>query len=554
MWKTEKSNLQRFHDEEIAYLTDCISKMDIWKRQEFFLNCMKIIDKTFVDSISTKDKGKAQFFTDVLHFAYPVLIEYAYTEEFEQLPAAVLAELTEESLLDCRTFLSACRLAGWSAYLLELERLKIVKIKDFFNRSKIVFLQKNNRIEYIESKFIQYYEWIISSQLQNDPRYKESVEQRENIINRMKALCFVWQEHFIGYDGDQDVENYFNNLAYLDSIHDTEWDMYSQDVLFNNVTYASFVDSVVDLSGYAIKHLYFVNILKEDHPELLTENLFYLLKTKDDLLKLIKENGNLSIEQADVVLNCLSLCPRKQSLYINSQATCAPLIKISTNQYLHSCAGSLYHPFSFMLENLTVLYPNDCSRNRAKREGVFRDQLYEMFPDWQCIKRPINITKKGQRITDIDAAVFDSKTGEIALFQFKWQGHTSLSPKTLLSKSKNYINEVTEWAEKLTNWIEESTESDIGRLLGVKSKFVDKSKIYLFAIGREHGNYSGTAPKTTNCVWIQWYHLLNYILRVGGKINRISEMHRDLKEESPHEISINWKCKVHKYGKYRFVM
>lgn len=552
--KNRKSNLQKFHDEGIVYLNNYISKMDIWKRQELFLNCLKVIDKTFLDSMSTKSKKKANFFTEILHYAYPVLIEYLYTEEFEQLPGAALAKLTEDSLLQCRTFLCACKLVGWSSYLLELERLKIIKSKDFFNRSRISFLNKNYRIEYIESKYIQYYEWIISTQIENDPRYKENIANRENIIARMKTLCFVWNEHFMGYNGDQNVENYFNDLAYLDSIHDTEWDMYPDEVLFNNIAYRSFVDSVVDLCGYAIKHIYFVNVIKEAHPELLTENLFYLIKMEEELLKLIKDNGCLSDEQAKDVLNCISLRSDNKYLYVNTQEYCAPLIKISAKQYIHSCAGSLYHPFSFMLDNLTVIYQNDCSRNRAKREGVFRRQLYEMFPDWQCIDRPINITKNGQRITDIDAAIVDSTTGEIALFQFKWQDHTSLSPKTLLSKSKNYISEVTEWVEKMTNWIKKSSEADIGNLLGVKSKFVDKSKIYLFAVGREHGNYSGTAPNTPNCVWVQWYHLLDYILRVGRNDNKISKMHKDLTEESPHKTSIASKCKVFKYGKYRFVM
>lgn len=549
-----KNNLKKLHDEGIAYLTDYISGMDIWKRQEFFLNCIKIIDKTFFDSISIEDNAKRQFFTEILHFAYPVLIQYVYADEFEQLPGAVLAELTEESLLEYRAFLCACQLVGWSGYLLELERLGVVKVRDFLNKSKIIFLQKNHRIEFIESKFIQYYEWIISTQIEKDPRYKESVEKREYIKERMKQLCFVWNKHFIGYDGDREVEDYFNELAYLDAIHDSEWDMYPPDAVFNDVSYSSFVDSVVDLSGYAIKHIYFIDVLKKDHPELLTENLFYLIKMQEDLLQLIKENGELSDRQAENVLNILSLSSANKELFANTQASCAPLIKVSKNQYIHSCAGSLYRPFSFMLDNLTMQFPAACNNNRMKREAVFREQLYDMLPGFQCIERQIVIAKNGQRLTDIDAAVIDRTTGEIALFQLKWQDHTSLSPKTLLSKSRNYTEEVSGWIEKINDWIEKSSVKEIASLLGIKAKYVDKTKIYLFAIGREHGNYSGAGPDTPNCVWVQWYHFLNYILRVGREENRISAMHEDLKKESPHAISITQKPRIYKYGKYRFVL
>lgn len=551
--KKRKSNLEKFYDEGVAYLNDYISSIDIWKRQELFLNCIKVIDKTFLDSITTEGDEKGQFFTDILHFAYPVLIEYVYTDEFEELPAAVLAKLTDDSLLEYRTFLCSCQLVGWSAYLLELERLGIVTTKDFCNRSKIIFKQKNHHIELIEAKYIQYYEQIICTQIEKDSRYLESIKNREDIIDRMKQLCFVWNEHFIGYNGDQDVENYFRDLAYLDSIHDTEWDMYPDDVLFNDVYYASFVDSVVDLSGYAIKHIYFINVLREKHPELLVENLFYLINTKDDLLHLIRENGDLSVQQAEEVLKVLSLSAANKGLYENTQASCAPLIKISSSQYIHSCAGSLYRPFSFMLDNITILYPNICDKNRNKREAVFRNQLYEMMPNFHCIDHQIVIKKNGQRITDIDAAAIDYETGEIALFQLKWQDHTSLSPKTLISKSNNYTLEVTQWINKVSLWIENSSETEIASLLGIKAKYVDKSKIYLFAFGREHGNYSGATPDTPNCTWVQWYHFLNYILRLEKNSLLISKMHKELKEESPYTVTIKSRKRVYKYGKYRFV-
>ena len=292
--KKQKSNLQTLHDEGVAYLNDYISNMGIIEQQAFFINCIKVIDKTFLDSISTTDHEAGRFFGDILHFAFPVLIDYLYTDEFAKLPAAVLARLTDESLKECRTFLSACQLVGWSAYMLNLEQLKIIKTSNFLNWCKISFLQKNHRIELIESKFTQYYEELLCARLENKPQYKDSIDQRESILKRMRSLCYVWNEHFMGYDGDQEVEDYFHDLAHIDSLHDTEWDMYSDDAIFGSLPYSSFVDSVVDLSGYAIKHLYFVRLLKEKHPELITENLFYLLLTHDNLLHLIKENGDIS--------------------------------------------------------------------------------------------------------------------------------------------------------------------------------------------------------------------------------------------------------------------
>lgn len=550
-----KSNLQKLHDDGVMYLTEYVEKLDIRQRQILFMNCIKIIDKTYFDSVFSTNKQTVQFCVDILHFAYPVLVEYLYTDKFEELTGTALCRLTEESLQECRTFLSACKLVGWSAFFLELEKLNVISVSDFFNRSKIKFAQKQRHIEFIESIYVDYYEKIVCSQLEQDSRYTRIVANREDVIERMKTQCFVWLDHYIGYNGDQVVEDYFNDLAYIDSIHNTEWDMYPENVPFRNVTYGSLVGNIVDFAGYAIKHFYYTQILKSQHPELLTENLFYLIKPKSNLLNLIAENHNITDSQAETIIECLSLSCHNVELYRNTQASCAPLIKISKDQYIHSCAGSLYHPFLFLLDNISFLFPKECSANRNNREEVFRKQLYDMFSDkFLCINHPVKIKKQNKEITDIDAVIVDKTTGEIAFFQLKWQDHINLSPKTLLSKSKNYKEKATKWVHDIRGWIEDSTEKEIADRLGLKPKYIDKNNIYLFVLGRRHGNYTGFIPDNANCAWVQWYHLLNYILRTSPSNISISKMHNDLILESPYNIETPNKPITYRYGKYRFTI
>lgn len=549
------NNLQKFHDDAVKYIKTLIDDMDIWQRQIMFINCIKVIDKTYYDSVTVTDNVKGQFYTDILHFAYPVLIEFLYTEEFEDLPAAALAPMTPETLKECRIFLSACQLIGWSAYLLELERLNIVSVKNFINHSWIKFKYKYHKIEYLESKYTDYYEKIIFDQLAEHPIYQETTQFRNEILKKMESLCFVWMEHYMGYNGDQDVEYYFHDLAYIDAIHDSEWDMYPNNAKFADIQYGYFVEAIVDFSGYAIKHIYFAGILQKQHPELMSENLCYLIKTRDDLLKLIMENRSLSNEQATTILSSISLGAHNKDIFTNKQVSCAPLIKISQHQYIHSSAGSLYRPFSFMLENITNLFPEDCRKNRNSREKIFREQLYDMFKDeFRCIDHQIVLTDGRQKLTDIDAVIIDPKNGEIALFQLKWQDPTNTSPKSLLSKSRNYTEAAQKWIDTVNHWLEKCTDDEIAAKLGIKRKYIDKSKIYLFVLGRKHGNYSSNSVHTDNCVWVQWYHLLNYILRKRRSELLISCMHEELKNESPYNIKFVMKPHKYKYGKYTFVM
>lgn len=68
-----------------------------------------------------------------------------------------------------------------------------------------------------------------------------------------------------------------------------------------------------------------------------------------------------------------------------------------------------------------------------QREAVFRTQLYTVFDDprFSCVQHPVIIKEKNKTLTDIDAVVIDKKTGEIALFQLKWQDPADYSPFTL---------------------------------------------------------------------------------------------------------------------------
>src|SRR5699024_1743684 len=137
------------------------------------------------------------------------------------------------------------------------------------------------------------------------------------------------------------------------------------------------------------------------------------------------------------------------------------------NQYLHSVAGSLFHPFSFLLSSLQQKYPNDFSRNINSRETIFRNQLYDMVGNsFTCIRHNIVIKDGDKTVTDIDAAMVDQISGETALFQLKWQNQTEDSIRSLHSKAKNFAKETMYWVQVVEHWIEQTPEAEIAGHLG----------------------------------------------------------------------------------------
>lgn len=155
-------------------------------------------------------------------------------------------------------------------------------------------------------------------------------------------------------------------------------------------------------------------------------------------------------------------------------------------------------------------------------------------------------------LTDIDAVVIDKKTGEIALFQLKWQDPADYSPFTLKSKRSNYYSAAEKWLEIIEKWLSNSTDEDIASKLGVKVKYFDKKKISIFVLGRRRGNYSGNGPYPYECAWSQWYQIMyaaSY-LRQENEFT-ISNLYKLIVSTSPFNIKISEKPVTFCYGKYR---
>lgn len=509
--------INTLHDDGIKYIEETVSAMSLIERQIFFVNCIKVIDKSYYDYAITSSDKSAEFFFNILKYAYPVLIKYLWAKDFEELPATPLARADRDVIEQCRFFLCSCSIIGYTEYILDMQKYGYISIHSNNTTCTIKYLQSNGWREYLDSAWINYYENIAFSWLQADEHIKMLQARWPDVREEMKPLCFVWLQDFMGYDSTINIENYFNDLAYYDALHSTEWDYFFEHSKFGGVAYKDFTNAIIDSSAYAIKHIYYAGLLQSSHPELLAENLFYNVRLEDETIQLIQENQKCSISDACTILSCISLSSDNNALYNCGQVNCAPFIKISKNQYLHSIAGSLFHPFSFLLSSLQKKFPNDISRNINSREAIFRKQLYEMFGNgFTCINHNIIIKYRGKTITDIDAAIVDKKHCEIAFFQLKWQNQTTDSIRSLHSKALNYNKETMYWVEAVKQWLANTSEIEIAEYLGngIKAKDIDKTKIFLFVLGRNHGNYSGTQLTSEKTVWIQWFQLLQCFLMI----------------------------------------
>ena len=134
-----------------------------------------------------------------------------------------------------------------------------------------------------------------------------------------------------------------------------------------------------------------------------------------------------------------------------------------------------------MNKELKRKYKRDYDRAVHNRENRFRNELFKIFPQENVIKIPNEINISFQNIrTDIDAVVFDEKTGTLGLFQLKWQDRYDYSMKERYSRITHMFPKANEWICKIKNWISLNDSKSILNALQIGSKL--KSKIEIFII------------------------------------------------------------------------
>jgi hypothetical protein len=120
----------------------------------------------------------------------------------------------------------------------------------------------------------------------------------------------------------------------------------------------------------------------------------------------------------------------------------------------------------------------------------------------------VKLRRNGQLVTDIDAAILDKVTGDLVLFQLKWQDFTTSNVRAQRSKAKNFSSDVERWAKKTALWIKQFGISGLCKALQIKQF---DCKVKLIAIGRSNARFRSygydAGPDVLVLTWSQMARL-----------------------------------------------
>ena len=172
----------------------------------------------------------------------------------------------------------------------------------------------------------------------------------------------------------------------------------------------------------------------------------------------------------------------------------------------------------------------------ADREDWMRSSLYGMFGGrrYACFPGNLKLRSAGSILTDIDAVVYDRLTGDVGLFQLKWQDYSTNDVRQLRSKAANLSAELMDWSGKVKSWIQEHGISALDQSLRLKQKRREAVQdIFLFAISRSAVRTQGygiktDAPDLAMAVWPQFARAR---MEIGPSERSLRDIHARLLEE-----------------------
>lgn len=330
--------------------------------------------------------------------------------------------------------------------------------------------------------------------------------QREDMIGRMRDLVYPWKERFIGYTTRPEIDEYYDRLGILWSRRMSGLDAFPGDSTFGDLPFSLYRAALVVLAGFALKHLDFCQALRSKEPKVELRNVLTIFQER----RLVEDSLAVCLqvpeEAARQAVDTLVLTPSNRAMHTDTPGGHSiPLIQIGDRFLIKSISGVLAEPMGFLLAELRHRYPKDWDAAVNEREAYFRRELYQLFPEPNIVRIdcPVALRSDSGRIqTDIDAALFDQRTGSLGLFQLKWQDPFGSSLRKRESRKKNLIRSANEWVEAAFGWLSGKSDADIRQQFRLRKGA--SGSVYLFVLGRNFVSFSGAPASDRRAAWGMW--------------------------------------------------
>ncbi|MEA2513280.1 MAG: hypothetical protein QOJ59_2767 [Thermomicrobiales bacterium] len=232
----------------------------------------------------------------------------------------------------------------------------------------------------------------------------------------------------------------------------------------------------------------------------------------------------------------------------------APLVRVGPDRLVWSVHGLTTEPLLFLTRELRRRDAQGYHNSAYLREVVFREELYALFPDRRFVTSAGRIELRrevGDARTDVDAVVFDRKTGTLGLFELKSQDPFARSTAELARQRDNVLYANRQLSGVL-DWLNRhGADALLGRVEPRTAKTFRVQKVYPFVLGRYLAHFGDGPEPDRRAAWGTWPRLLrlldgqpfratdaNPLASLFTRLTKDVPLNRPPADDSPREIAI----------------
>jgi hypothetical protein len=377
----------------------------------------------------------------------------------------------------------------------------------------------------------------------------------------MLALVFPWKLNdritMTGYGAEPDIDAHYFALVTKNTRETIDDAGIHDKTVLNSISGWELRTVVFAVTSFYLKHIRFVEVAKRAHPEINYAMSLTIWKERQAFVDSIAVLPGMTEDTASAAVDLLTVKSGDERFFGNEVTPYIPMLIEVSDGYLLSPVSSIFHNPFHGIRMLHEFKDNRASNHlRTHREAWMTAELYNLFLGGRYgrMDRPTKLRRKGKVVTDIDAAVFDRVTGELGLFQLKWQDFNSNDVAKQRSRARNFVEKVDMWAKATKSWIDENDSGTLLSNLHIKSAG-SISRVRLFAIGRtaarfQSYGYSSEVETVASATWRQFVRLRH---EIGPSESVLQDLHHAIRNERTIPVKLTPIRQELPLGKYTVV-
>lgn len=351
----------------------------------------------------------------------------------------------------------------------------------------------------------------------------DSIKKIEGEVEeKLFSLVRPWENHFIGYDADPLLDDYFFGIAYQNIQLQEGFDSFHYSLKFGGVRYQHYVLALTFIISNYMRHERFSEALIKKNATTRLENVLTITSDVASFTDSLREAVNyfgaayedfeeLGVEDARTVFDVLS-CGRHSLDLVSVPGSPTPLIvQCSEQGFIRCLAGSSSEPVRFMLEALRLRFPKDYDRNQCSREEslqrAIKRVLGDSFSGIYFIDN-VKIKSNGRVLTDIDLIVVEKVTGIVLLCQLKHQDLYGFNLHAERIRGGRLVEQVGGWLAAVDSWLQSVGERGLRSALRLHNS-IPQTRIYRMVIARHYAHQLKEVALLRKALYANWPQLLS---------------------------------------------